>query len=51
VQLSRTPAVTQTRVRPGPQVGEHTGAVLAEYGFAPTEIQALAAAPRRPGKL
>ena len=42
-QLSRTPAVTQAQVRPGPQVGEHTEAVLTEYGFSRAEIAALTA--------
>ena len=48
-QLSRTPAVSQARVRPAPQVGEHSAAVLAEYGFSADEIAALTAPPSSGG--
>ena len=49
IQLSRTPAVSQARVRPAPQVGEHSAAVLAEYGFSADEIAALTAPPSSGG--
>ncbi|WP_102107762.1 CaiB/BaiF CoA transferase family protein [Oceaniglobus roseus] len=41
VDLSRTPAALRT---PVPEAGEHTAAVLAEYGLAPDEIAGLRAA-------
>ena len=49
-QLSRTPAVSQARVGPSPQVGEHTVQVLTEYGFSAAEIAALAAPASGPGQ-
>jgi len=39
VKLSRTPA--DVHRRPGPSLGEHTEALLAEAGFGPDEIAAL----------
>jgi crotonobetainyl-CoA:carnitine CoA-transferase CaiB-like acyl-CoA transferase len=40
-RLSRTPP---DDTRPAPALGEHTRAVLAELGYAPDDIEALAAA-------
>jgi crotonobetainyl-CoA:carnitine CoA-transferase CaiB-like acyl-CoA transferase len=42
VKLSRTPG--EPARAPGPALGEHTGAVLAEAGYTPGEIAALRAA-------
>ena len=41
VKLSETPCAI---VRPAPRLGEHTGEVLAEIGYAPERIAALSAA-------
>ena len=47
VKLSATPCAI---VRPAPRLGEHTGEVLAEIGYGPERIAALAAAsPGVPG--
>ncbi|MEO8698846.1 MAG: CaiB/BaiF CoA-transferase family protein [Kofleriaceae bacterium] len=42
----RTPVGTPTNPLPPPKLGEHTQAVLTEYGFSDAEIHAFAAAPR-----
>ena len=48
VKLSATPCEI---VRPAPRLGEHTEEVLAEIGYGPERIAALAAAPARaPGE-